>query len=172
MPNWTLGNLMSYATKRIGQRSDIDGSDVSFWANQAQLDFAYDVPELLSEKTHYFSVNSGTSLVDLPDDFVEPIIISHQTTASGSGRTLNQISPEYADAQGYFPVSEPEGYFIYNDQIQLWPSANSSKNTTVWSGRSYLLRYISTPTEMTSASSVPSNNTEHRYGSLIKIEVY
>lgn len=172
MPTWTLGNIMSYATKRIGHRADISASDCSFWANQAQLDFAYDVPELLSEKTNYLSVNSGTSFVTLPADHMETLSISFSTTASGSARSLRQISPEYADAKGYYPVSEPEGYFLYNNQICLWPSANSSADTTVWSGRSYLHRYIATPIEMVSTSSVPSIATEHRYGILLKLEVY
>lgn len=174
MPTWNLGNLMSYATKRIGHRSDIALSDASFWANQAQLDFAYDVPDILQESIEYISVNSGTSQVSLPADWVETKNISLYTTGTyrGSAYTLNQVSQEYADAQGYYPVAEPQGYFVWNNKLVLWPSADSSANTTAWSGRSYRHRYIATPTEMTSTDSVPSIATEHRYGILLKLEVY
>jgi len=126
MPSWTLNDLMSQATARVGHRADITASDASLWVNQAYQDFVREVPELLSEKTYYFSVNSGTSTVSLPADFYEPILISFDTD---SGGTLRRMSPEVCDAKGYYPVGEPQGYFIYNDQIQLWPSANSSSNT-------------------------------------------
>lgn len=173
MPTWTFGDLKSQATKRIGQRSDIPESDVSLWVNQAYQDFVREVPEFLSERTHYFSVSSGDSLVSLPTDFYEAVVISHQTTASGSNRTLRQVSPEWADAQGYFPVGEPEGYFIWHSQIQLWPSANSSALTThASSGRSYLLRYRAITEDMASNTSVPSVATEHRHIILYRAEKY
>lgn len=170
MPSWTLSDLMSKATTRIGRRSDIAASDVSFWVNQAYQDFVREVPELLSERTNYFSVVSGTSAVTLPADFYEPIVISLDTTTSG--QTLRRLSPEWCDSQGYFPPGEPQGYFIFGDQIQLWPSANSSADTTVSSGRSYLLRYRAVPTDLSSTTSVPSIATQHRIGILFKAEQY
>lgn len=169
MPSWTFADLMSQATARIGRRSDIAQSDVSLWVNQAYQDFVREVPELLSERTHYFSVNSGASQVALPADFYEATSVSLDTK---SGGTLKRISPEFADAQGYYPVAEPRGYFIYNDKIQLWPSANSSANTTVWSGRSYLMRYQAVPADMSTTTSVPSIATQHRIGILFKAEQY
>lgn len=169
MPSWTLSDLMSKSTTRIGHRADLDASDVSFWVNQAYQDFVREVPELLSERTHYFSVNSGTSRVDLPADFYEPISLSYDTKDGGS---LRRVSPEFADARGYYPVGEPEGYFIYADEIQLWPSANSSALTTAWSGRSYLLRYRAVPTDLSALTSVPSIATQHRIGILFKTEQY
>jgi hypothetical protein len=172
MPSWTLGDLCSHATKRIGQRADISTSDVSLWVNQAYQDVVREIPEWQSEKTHYFSVSSGDSLVAMPNDCHEIVVISYQTTAQGSNRTLRQVSPEWADAQGYWPVGEPKGYFIWHDQLQLWPSADSSANTTVSSGRSYLMRYIATPTDMSATTDVPSIATEHRHLILIKSEVY
>ncbi len=161
---------MSQATTRIGKRSDIAASDVSLWVNQAYQDFVREVPELLSERTHYFSVNSGTSTLALPADFYEPITISLNTI--GSGQSLRRLSPEWCDAQGYYPVAEPRGYFIYADQIQLWPSANSSAESTAWSGRSYLMRYRAVPTDLSIGTSVPSVATQHRIGILFKAEQY
>ncbi len=175
MPDFTLGQILSEATKRIGYRSDLSLSECSLWANQAMQDFVRDVPELLSEKTHWFSLSSGDSIVSLSDatGWVETIVISHQTTESGSNRTLRQMAPEVCDAQGYYPVGTPQGYFIYNDQIQIWPSANSSANTThASSGRSYLHRYRAYPEDMVSLTSTPPVAYEHRIGILYKTEAH
>jgi hypothetical protein len=161
---------MSQATTRIGRRSDIAASDVSLWVNQAYQDFVREVPELLSERTHYFSVNSGTSVLSLPADFYEEISISLSTREGGA--TLRRLSPEFCDSQGYFPLGEPEGFFIFGDQVQLWPSANSSTASTVWSGRSYLMRYRAVPTDMSATTAVPSVATQHRVGILFKAEQY
>ena len=175
MPAFTLGDIISNATKRVGYRADLPLSDCSFWANVAYQDFVRDVPELLSEKTHWFSLSSGDSIVALSGatNWVETIVISHQTTASGSGRTLRQMAAEVCDAKGYYPVGEPEGYFIYNNQIQIWPSANSSANTThASSGRSYLHRYKAYPEDLVSLTSTPEVAYEHRKGILYKTEVH
>lgn len=171
MPDWTLGTIGSQATKRIGFRDDISLSDVSFWVNQAQVDFVRDVPDLLSEKTHWFSLSSGDSVVALPTSWVETIVISHQTTSST--KTIRQIAPEVADSLGYYPVGEPAGYFIYNKDIQFWPSANSSENTTAASsGRSYLHRYKSYPADMVELTDEPEVAYEHRKAILYKTEVF
>lgn len=173
MPTWTLGEIGSEATARIGYRADLTLSTVSLWINQAIQDFVRDVPELLSEKTHWFSLSSGDSLVSLPTDWAETIVISNQTTASGSCKTIRQIAPEVADAKGYWPVAEPSGYFIYHSQIQFHPSANSSAATThASSGRSYLHRYRAYPSDITDTAHVPSVATEHRKAVLYKTEVH
>lgn len=174
MPSWSLGDLCSQATKRAGNRSDMALSDVSFWVNQAYQDFVRDVPQMLSERTTYFSVNSGTSQLTVPADFLEAVVLSWDTNENvASERTLNQIAPEHADAQGYYPVGKPQGYFIWNDKIQLWPSANSSEDTNgATSGRSYLLRYRALPADMTALTAVPSVATEQRLGILYRAEKY
>lgn len=174
MPTWTLADICSQATKRVGNRSDLALSDVSFWANQAYQDLVRDVPQMLTESTTKFSVNSGTSILTLPADFMEAVVLSWDTNENvASERTLHQIAPEYADAQGYYPVGKPQGYFIWGNKIQLWPSADSSEDTNgSTSGRSYLLRYIALPSDMTATSSVPSVATEQRLGILYKLEKY
>ena len=171
MPSWTLADLCFRATARIGNRTELSLSLCSFWANQALEDFTRDVPELLNESQAWFSVSSGDSLLTVPADFYEPIVLSFQTQ-TGSNRTLHQVSPEWADSQGYYPVGEPQAFFIYADQIQLWPSANSSADTTVSSGRSYLLRYYANPGTMSVTTDVPSVATMHRIGILFKLEEY
>lgn len=171
MARWTLSDLMSKATTRAGRRSDISASEVSFWVNEAYLDFVRDIYEFLSEKTATFSVNSGTSQLNIPDDFREAISLSEVTTTSGHNRELKQLAPEHADRQGYYPVGPPQGYFLYGDKIQLQPSANSfDSSTTV--PRELLLRYRWIPSEMTATAAVPSVATEHRRGILLKSEQY
>lgn len=172
MPTWTLGTLMSRATLMAGRRDDISQSDASFYVNQAQTDFVRDFKEFLSEKTNVFSVNSGTSLLSLPADFGEPISLSHISTAKSANYAIPQISAEYADSLGYYPVGEPRGYFIDSNRIQLFPSASSSANSTVASGRSLMFRYRAIAADMTSTSSVPSVSTEHRIALLWKTVEY
>jgi len=172
MPTWNLGTLSSEATKRT-HRADIDASTASLWVNQAYLDFVTDFPEFLPESTQYYSVSSGDSFVTLPADFMYPISMSWDTSNQASALSLRMISKEEADAQGYYPVGTPQGYFIYANQIRLWPSANSSALTThASSGRSYLLRYYAIPEDMVSATSVPSVSTENRIAILYRTEKY
>ena len=174
MPAWTLNELMSNATARIGHRADLDAvSVVSFWVNAAYQDVAQATSHALLEAEQSFSVNSGTSLLTLPADFLEIIDLSFSTdVGSGSGRTLVPTTPEWADAQGYLPLGEPQKYFIFGDEIQLWPSANSSANTTAWSGRSYTMRYRKRAVDLTTGTSVPSVDTEWRPSILLRAEAY
>ncbi len=174
MPNWSLNDLMSNATARIGHRADLDAvSIVSYWVNVAYQDVAQSTTHALLEAENIFSVNSGDSLLSLPADFLEIIDLSFSTNiGSGSNRTLAPTTPEWADAQGYYPVGMPQKYFIYGTNIQLWPSADSSANTTAWSGRSYTMRYRQRPSDLTTGTAVPSVDTEWRQAILLKAEVY
>ena len=121
MPVFTLGEIMSNATTRMGRRADIAESDASFWANTAIQEIARAAPQSVLETQTFFSVNSGDSLLTLPSDFYEPISLSFETTATSSNKTLVQTSPAVADACGYYPVGQPERYFIFGSQIQLQP---------------------------------------------------
>lgn len=172
MPVWTLGDIMSQATARIGRRADIALSTASFWTNQAYLDFVREVPQALSERTTYLSLNSNTSIVAQPVDLYEVVSISHDTIGTSDG-TLRQVGSVWADAQGFYPHATPEAYFLFNDRVHIWPSPNSSADTTVWSGRSYLMRYRAIPTDMSAATDVPvSVDTMHRFGIELLAEKY
>lgn len=163
MPNWTLGDVMSKATARVGRRADLPASEVSFWANAALQEVVQSVPHALSEKTTIHSVVSGTSTLDLPSDHLETISVSlFSTDDAGSGLTLEPTTAQWADAKGYYPQGKPQKYFLYRNQLNLWPSANSSANSTVASGRSYLHRYYARQEDLVSTGSVPSIDTEWR----------
>lgn len=174
MPSWTLGDLMSQATARIGRRSDIAASDASLWVNQAYQDFIREVPQLSNETWQIFSLNSGDSRIALPNNYLETISISMHTNSGNLGEfpQLRQVGVEWADAQGYYPVSTPEAYFLFENGIHIWPAANSSALTTVWSGRSYIHRYRAIPPDMVSTGSTPSVMTECRIGILYLAEAY
>lgn len=171
MPAWTLGDLASEATKFAGYRSDLALSDVSRLVNQAYSEVAQAANHKLLESKTIFSVNSGTSILALPADHLETINISLSTNlGSGSNRTLEPTTSEWADARGYYPVGEPMKYFEYGTSIQLWPSANSSANTTVSSGRSYEMRYRARATDLVATGDVPSVDTEWRWAILLRTE--
>jgi hypothetical protein len=161
---------MSQATARIGFRADIPLSTVSFYVNEAYQEVAQAAHHGLLEGTAWFSVNSGTSILSLPNDFLEMInLSSHSTT--GSNFTLKQTSPELADAAGYYPLGQPQEYFVFGSGIQLRPSANSSAATNAaTSGRSFLLRYYQRPSDMTALTAVPSIDTEWRRAVLYRAE--
>lgn len=172
MPSWTFDELMSNATHRIGQRSDIPLADCKLWTNQAYADVVKEAPHALLERTTLFSVSSGDSQLQLPADFLEPITLSLHTTTGGSAYTLEPTQAQWADAQGYFPVGTPQRYFIYGDKIQLWPSANSSADSTVASGRSFQLRYRARASDMSALTDVPSVDTDWRLPILYLTEAY
>lgn len=171
--SWSLGEIASAATARIGRRADISLSECSLWINQSIQDLTQDLEQFGESAVTYYSVSSGTSLLTLPPDFDHAVVFSHDT-AMGSGLTLDQIDPSRADAEGYYPVGYPQGYFIWGHQIQLWPSADSSINSTgASSARSYRLRYVATPAVLMSASSVPTSvDTQNRIGILYRTEKY
>lgn len=154
MPSWTLGDIMSKATARIGRRSDLTISDVSFYANMAYQEIALSERHALLETLTVSSTTSGENRVELPADCLEPLSLSWLTTAAmGSGQTLRQTSHDAIDAMG-FGAGKPDRYAFYNNWIELWPSPDSSY--------SLQMRYLAYPSDMTLVTAVPSLATEWR----------
>lgn len=174
MPNWTLGELMSNATARIGHRADISASVASFWVNAAYAEVAQAFPHRSLESTAYYSVSSGQSQLSLPANFLEPVSFSEFSSgALGSARTISPVAISRADAEGYFPVGDPKGYYIFADTLQLWPSIASSYNSTAAdSARSLQLRFRQRAEDLVSTSSVPSVDTEWRQAVLYLSEAF
>lgn len=165
MPVWTLGEIMSAATTRIGRRSDIAASEVSRWANQAIQDVALESPQAQLEKIAISSTSSGENRIDLPEDFYEPLTLSYSgDSAPSSVRTLRRWSADQVDAVGFSTPGIPTQYVLYSDFMELHPSPSSA-----WSLQ---LRYRAYPTDITSTSSVPSLATEWRYAALLRTEQY
>jgi len=155
MPAWNLGDFMSHATARIGRRSDIAASTVSFYVNMAYQEVAQAQPSALMEQLTVSSTTSGENRIELPSNCLEIINVSWLTTAGGgSARTLRRISADRADQAGFSPNGVPQEFVLFNNWMELWPSPNSSY--------SLQLRYMGYPTDMVSITSVPSLASEWR----------
>lgn len=165
MPSWTLADLMSRATARIGRRSDIAGSDVSFWVNTAYQEIAQSVPHALLETITVSSTTSGENRLELPSDCMEVINLSWLTQlGTNSARTLRRTSVDRTDQAGFSPNGKPQEYALYNNWLELWPSPDSSY--------SLQLRYYAYPSDMTATTAVPSLATEWRPAVLYLAEAF
>lgn len=165
MPAWTLADLMSRATTRIGRRADISVSDASFWVNVAYQEVAQAAPGALLETITVSSTTSGENRLELPADFMEIINLSWLTDIGhGSARTLRRTSVEQVDQAGFTPIGKPQQYVLFNNWLELWPSPDSSY--------SLQLRYHAYPSDMTATTQVPSLATEWRPAVLYLSEVF
>lgn len=164
MPAWTLAQLMSYATARIGRRSDITASDVSFWINAAYQEVAQAAPSALMETLTVSSTTSGENRLELPADCMELMNLSWLTTVGSSERTLRRTNINRVDQAGFTPIGKPKEYALFNNWIELWPSPDSSY--------SLQLRYLAYPSDMTLTTAVPSLATEWRQAVLYLGEAF
>lgn len=170
MPAYTLGEIMSLATARIGRRGEITASDASFYANTAYQEVAGVAPHALLEQSYNTSTLSGAATIALPSDFNEPLVFSISwpaswstlSTANRSYQTLTPRSAYFFDSQGSLPSGTPQHYLLYNNRLEVHPSANSAY--------SFHARYRSYTEDLVSASSVPSLSTPWRYAVLLKTE--
>ena len=161
MPSWTLEEITSQATARVGRRANLPLSTVSFWANQAYQEVAEIAPHALQEAIAISSTSSAENRFQLPSDFKEILSLSYLTNV-GSSRTFRRISFARADVQDPDVLGIPQEYVQYNDFLELWPSPNSAY--------SLQLRYRIWVDDMVSLNSVPSLSTPYRYAILLKTE--
>lgn len=166
MPAWTLGDICTRATTRIGRRADISLSDCTFWANQAIQDVALATEQALLEKITVSSTTSGENRVELPADVYQLINLSYLTDSggAGSGRTLVRTSESEVDAVGFLPGARPTHYVLYENDLELWPSPNSAY--------SIQMRYRAYTSDLTNVADVPSLDTEYRMAALLRTEQY
>lgn len=162
MPAYNLGELLSQATYSVGRRADIPRSIVSFYANEAYMEVANQVPHALMERIAVSSTTSGENRIELPADFGEPIYFS-LLSVNGSVRTL-QVAPisQVDSLYQSTSVGIPERYSLFNNWIELWPSPSSA-----WSLQA---RYMSVATDMIELDDVPSISTPWRAAILPKLE--
>lgn len=165
MPNYTLGEMMSYATSRIGRRADIPASDVSRMVNKAIYETWYAAPQEEAEKIAVSSLTTGENKIEVPSDFHTPIsltLITSPVTSSGhsSYNTLELLRIEEIDAMNPQPSGTPVAFAYYNSWLELYPSPNSAF--------SFQLRYESHPSDLTSEADVPSLSTPWRRAAELK----
>ena len=155
MPAWTLADLMSHATARIGRRAEIAASTVSFYINMAYQEVSQAQPGALMETIAVSSTTSGENRIELPSGCMEIINVSWLTqVGTQSARTLRRASVNRVDQAGFTPIGPPHEYALFNNWLELWPSPDSSY--------SLQLRYFAYPSDMTTTTNVPSLATEWR----------
>lgn len=163
MPAWSLGDLMSQATARIGNRSDLAASTVSFWVNAAYAEVAQAAPSAQMETIAVSSTTSGENRIELPTDCMELLNLSWLTDIGhGSSRTLRRASINQVDQAGFLPIGKPQQYAQFNSWLELWPSPDSSY--------SLQMRYLAYVSDMTATTAIPSLATEWRPGILYLAE--
>lgn len=146
---------MSNATARIGRRSDLAVSTISYWVNVAYQEVAQAAPSALMEILTVSSTTSGENRLELPTDCMELINLSWLTTlGTQSGQTLRRTNVNRVDQAGFNPIGKPSEFALFNNWIELWPSPDSSY--------SLQMRYIGYPADMTATTAVPSLATEWR----------
>lgn len=169
MPAWTLGEYISTLTKSVGRRADITASDASAYVNRAIQHVANNEHHALMEGLEVLSVGSGTSVVTLPTDLLEPLSVllvtaSTVTTDSAlsSFRTLQPVSLEVIDNEGWLPIGEPTRFAFFGNQLELRPSSDTTRDLQV--------RYLVAQSDLTEEDSVPSLSTPWREAALYKAQ--
>ena len=161
MPNWTLRDLTSRATRSIGRRADIALSDVSFWVNEAYRAVLEAEGHGLQERIAVASLISGENKIQLPTDLRELLSLSYLTAAGNSRRTFNQISPHEVDARFNADAKgQPTDYALFNDWLEVVPSPDSSY--------SIQMRYYSEATDLVALADIPSIDTPFRHAIYLK----
>lgn len=163
MPKWSLGEMISDLTNRLG-RGDIPDSTMSRYVNQAYLDVVAMTDPFAHERIAVSSTTSGENRLELPTDFRELITLSFLTNAGSSTRTLAPISVDQADATGFTPLGVPDQFALFGTWLELYPSPSSA-----WSLQ---LRYRSFATVLEASTDVPSMSTEWRFPVLLKAQSY
>lgn len=168
MPSYTLGDIMSKATRRIGRRADITTSEASAAANEAYFEVYHAISPFEGELTAVSSLTTGENKIELPSDYHEPISFSliyqpswgTSSSDHSSHVTLKLISLADADNLNPQPSGVPEKIAFFNSWVELYPSPNSAY--------SFQLRYRGSPSEMTSLTDVPSVSTPWRHAVFLK----
>lgn len=168
MPNWTLGEIMSTATRRAGRRADFPASVVSQIANTAIQWVADHENHASLESSHWTSLSSGATSCPLPTGCAElltaTLVWSWSTASSAvsSRATLTRLSPTDADKRGPDPAGTPNAFLPYAGRVEFFPSLNSAYSA--------LFRFRAQPSDLTDTSAVPSLSTPWRYAALLKTE--
>jgi len=168
MPQYTLGEMMSYATSAVGRRADLAQSDVSRMVNEAYFEVFYASSPQEAETIAVSSTTTGENKLELPTDFLEPIsatlIYSTSTSTSdhSSYNTLRLVSVEDMDGRNPQPSGTPVDIAFFNSWAEIWPSPNSAF--------SFQLRYRAHPSDLTGTDAVPSLGTPWRRAVVLKAE--
>ena len=161
MTLWNLGQVMSFATSAIGNRSDMAQSIVSVYANQAAIDINYAVEPQEMEALAVSSTTSGENKITLPSDFQALLALSNLSTSPYQ----LLIKKNYMDIDSTTTVvSAPQYYVLYDTWLELFPSPDSSY--------SLQMRYQARPSVLTLTTATPSFDTRFSIAWMYKTAAY
>lgn len=152
MPALTLQTLLSEATANMGNRLDLSVSQLSLQANIAQQEVAQMLPmtELFKTATLVIAANSNATVI--PTDVAEIISVTRVNSFDSFGyRLLSNVSTRVIDNAGDSTgtaTGVANRYAISGNSFLVYPTS-ASQDT-------FVMRYVSVPSEMTSLTTQPS----------------
>jgi hypothetical protein len=166
MPIFNLQTLMSQATAMVGQRLDLTPSQVSFWANTAQLEVATRAPHMFMLADSYFSTSASQSSASLPTDFLSPVALTNLGSGDSWGNhTMREVAQrEIHNASEGTGNARPNRYAVSPPSLLLYPPADGA----------YSLRftYYKTPTDLVNLSDTLSVGSVLRPAVIFKLAEY
>lgn len=159
MPGFDLAGITSRATARLGNRTDIDMSDASFWANEALREVNEALGHDLNEGIAISSTTSGENRITKPADFYSLTNLSNLSAVQGNKRVLTRISADLFDSKDT-SSGVPVSFLEYDNWLALTPTPDSAY--------SLQLRYEKQTVQMTSLTDVPSVATRYRRAVMLK----
>lgn len=166
MPIFNLQTLMSQATAMVGQRIDLTPSQVSFWANTAQLEVATRAPHMFMLSTSSFSLGVGSSATSLPSDFLSPVdLVNAGSGDSWGNHTLREVGLREVDnASEGTANGRSNRYAIAPPSIQFYPSSDSTY--------AMMFRYYKTPADLVNLTDTLSVGSVLRPAVIWKLAEY
>ena len=157
MPIFTLGDVVSDASRLAGGRSDWALSEATRLANVA-LEYVQSASGMAHKPREALAISSSTSggnRIALPTDFDYPIaftLYQGSTSTATTSRTttavpLIQRDGAFVDAQDdQFSGGIPEYYVWYSTWLELFPSPNSAYSLQLRYGATQAVLSLSTQT--------------------------
>ena len=166
MPIFNLQTLMSQATAMVGQRLDLTPSQVSFWANTAQLEVATRAPHMFMLANSYFSTVASQSSASLPTDFLAPVSLTNLGSGDSWGNhTLREVAQREIDnASEGTANKQPNRYAVSPPSLLLYPPADGAY--------SMQFRYYKTPSDLVNLSDTLSVGSVLRPAVIFKLAEY
>ena len=166
MPIFNLQTLMSQATAIVGQRLDLTPSQVSFYANMAQLEVATRAPHMFLISTSSWSQGVASSQTSLPTDFLSPIDLTNIGSADSWGNhTMREVATREVDnASEGTGQSRPNRYALVPPSLVFYPPSDSTYQ--------FQLRYYKTPADMTALTDTLSVGSVLRPAVIWKLAEY
>lgn len=166
MPTFDLRTLMSQATAIVGSRLELTPSQVSFYANMAQLEVATRAPHMFMMSASTFSLNASASSYSLPTDFLAPISMTNVGSGDSWGnRTLREVGIREVDnASEGTGTARSNRYAVVPPDMWFYPTSDVTY--------AMRFRYYKTPSDMTNLTDTLSVGSVLRPAVIWKLAEY